>query len=425
VIGAYGFIGQAVTRQLLRRGHRLTGLGRSIRTAQRMLPSIAWIERDLTRMDRPELWSPLLNGVDVVINAAGSLQDSSRDNLQAVQDRAIQALISACEQADTHRYVQISAVGADPRASTRFLRTKARADQRLQQSTLDWVILRPGLVIGNGAYGGTALLRALAALPGVQPLVLGCAQIQCVSLTEVASVVTRAAEGGFPPATIMDLVEPDTHRLREIVTAMRAWLGMAPARWHLELPAWCGYLVALGADLLGHLGWRSPLRSTALRNLEAGVTGNPDAATALLGQPLMSLEQILANIPATVADRWFARLYLAMPLMVATLAAFWLLSGLVTLASQPQANAIVAGTLNWASTLVIIASLVDIGLGLAVLYRPWASWACWGMVVMTLVYLVGATLYLPHLWLDPLGPLLKPIPAMLLALLTPALLVER
>lgn len=424
MIGAYGFIGQAVTRQLLKLGHRVTGLGRSSRTGKRLLPTIAWVERDLARMDRAELWSPLLHGIDVVINAAGALQDSARDDLRATQDRAVQALISACESSTPQRYVQISAVGADPAASTRFLRTKGRADQCLQQSSLDWIILRPGLVIGADAYGSTALLRALAAMPGVQPLLLGSARVQCVSLTELASIVARAAEGGFPPATIMDLVETGSHRLREIIAATRAWLGIAPAHWHLELPAWSGHLLAHGADFLGLLGWRSPLRSTALRSLEAGVSGDPQAAIALLGQPLMNLEQTLASQPATVGDRWFARLYLTMPLMVATLAGFWVLSGLIALANLPQAAGVLVGV-PASTTLVIVASIMDIGLGLAVLYRPWARWACWGMVATTLAYLVGASIYVPHLWLDPLGPLLKPIPAMLLAAITPIFLVER
>jgi uncharacterized protein YbjT (DUF2867 family) len=425
VIGAYGFIGQAVTRQLLTRGHRVTGLGRSARTGKRLLPSVHWVERDLAHMNRAELWLPLLDGVDVVINAAGALQDSARDDLRAVQDQAVQALIGASEQTTLHRYIQISAVGADTAAATRFLRTKGRADQRLLESSLDWVILRPGLVIGANAYGGGALLRALAALPGVQPLVLGSARIQCVGLTQVAAIVARAAESGFPPKTIMDLVEPNSHALHEVIGAMRTCLGLGPARWHLEIPLWCGNLVAAGADLLGSLGWRSPLRSTSLRHLEAGVTGNPETAHALLGQPLMDLEQILAGMPATVGDRWFAQLYLLMPVMVATLSAFWVLSGLIALANLPAATNVFAGSVAFASTLVIVASLADIGLGLAVLYRPWTRWACWGMVVMTLVYLASATVYLPHLWWDPLGPLLKSIPAMLLALLTPVFLVER
>ena len=425
MIGAYGFIGQAICRALLREGHRVGGLGRSAAVGKRVLPELSWLKRDLATMDREEDWVPLLKDVDVVVNASGALQDGLRDDLRASQDRAIQALIGACEQGTPHRYVQISAPGADPKAVTRFHRTKGRADQRLQESRLDWVILRPGLVLGRSAYGGTALLRMLAALPLVQPLVHGAAPIQCVSLDEVASISARAVAGGFPAGTCVDLVEPEPHTLRQVVTAMARWLGRPAPRWTIEVPPWLGRWAGRGADWVGLLGWRAPFRSTALSALEKGVTADPKPALALLGQPLMGLEEILAQQPATVQDRWFARLYLVLPFMVVTLAGFWLATGIIALANISAAAAWLPDDGVAARALVVIAACIDIALGLAVLVRPWTRWACWGMVLMTAAYLFGATLLTRGLWLDPLGPLVKPIPAMVLALITPTLMMER
>ena len=47
------------------------------------------------------------------------------------------------------------------------------------------------------------------------------------------------------------------------------------------------------------------------------------------------------------------------------------------------------------------------------------------MVAVTVGYLVGGTLLLPSLWLDPLGPLVKPIPAAVLALVLLAIADDR
>jgi hypothetical protein len=47
------------------------------------------------------------------------------------------------------------------------------------------------------------------------------------------------------------------------------------------------------------------------------------------------------------------------------------------------------------------------------------------MIVVTLAYLAGATLWRPDLWLDPMGPLVKSLPAALLALCALALQDER
>ena len=91
-------------------------------------------------------------------------------------------MIAACEAAGISRFVQISAPGATAAASTEFMRSKAAADARLKASSLDWTILRPGLVIGRDAFGGTALIRALAAFPLVVPLIRPCGQIQTIAL---------------------------------------------------------------------------------------------------------------------------------------------------------------------------------------------------------------------------------------------------
>jgi hypothetical protein len=44
-----------------------------------------------------------------------------------------------------------------------FSETKGAGDAALAASSLEWFILRPSVVIGRPAYGGSALIRGLAA----------------------------------------------------------------------------------------------------------------------------------------------------------------------------------------------------------------------------------------------------------------------
>jgi uncharacterized protein YbjT (DUF2867 family) len=74
-------------------------------------------------------------------------------------------LFAACEQAGVRRIVQVSAIGGDRHTATAFSQTKLAGDTALMQRDLDWVILRPSVVLGPAAYGGSALFRGLAALP--------------------------------------------------------------------------------------------------------------------------------------------------------------------------------------------------------------------------------------------------------------------
>ena len=232
----------------------------------------------------------------------------------------------------------------------------------------------------------------------------------------------------MPTQTLADLTEPEARSFGETVHALRRWQGFPPWSRSIAVPMPLVWLLARGADALGWLGWRSPLRTTAIRSLQAGVLGDPAAWRAAGGPDCRSLAETLAAIPATAQERWFARLFLLMPLCVATLSIFWLLSGLIGLAEIGAAKAVLT-TRGFSSSLAGVAALggavLDLALGLAVLYRPLAARACLAMLAAGLGYLLAATVFAPDLWADPLGPLVKILPASLLALVTAALLGER
>lgn len=427
-MGAYGFLGSAITRALAGAGHPVRGLGRSAARGRRVLPGVDWIEGDLRAMTAPEDWTAALDGIVTVVNCAGALQDGARDDIEVVHYRAIQAVLTACAAQGVRRFVQISAAGAGPDAATEFFRSKARGDQAVRESGLDWAILRPGLVIGPDAYGATALLRGLAAFPFVQPMVLGDAPVQTVALGDVVRAACLAAEGKLPPGTDADLVTPEAVPLRAVVAWFRRWLGLCPARREIALPGWVARLTARTADALGWLGWRAPVRSTALAVLARGVRGNPGPWRALTGETLPGLAATLAGMHATAQERRFARLYLAMPLAVAALALFWLVSGLVGFWQWRAAAAVLVAAgipPGPATSLVWTGAGLDIALGLAVTVRPCARAACFGMAGLSMVYLALGTALTPLLWADPLGPFLKALPGVVLALITAALLEER
>lgn len=424
VLGGYGLIGAACVRALGRAGFAVTGVGRSARSARASGLAIDWVFGDLATMSVSD-WRVALAGADVVVNAAGALQDGARDDLEGVHVRAVERMVAALAGTKT-RVVQISAAGVRTDAPTAFSATKARGDAALIGSGLDWVILRPVLVLAPAAYGGTALLRAAASLPGMVPRVMPEAVVQCVHVDDLAAAVVAAAEGRVAGGTVADLTEAGARSLPELIVTLRAWLGWAPARLVVPVPRWGLGLVSAGADLAGRLGWRSPLRRNAIAALEDGVTGDPAPWAAAGGAPPRSLEESLAAMPATAQDRWFARAWLAFPVAVSLLALFWTVSSLVGMvrfeaaASVLTARGVAPGA---AAAAVGLGAVVDLGLGLGILWRRWTAAASVGMVLASLGYMGGALLVAPDLWADPLGAMVKVIPGIGLALFT-ALLAE-
>lgn len=424
VLGAYGFIGLEASRRLIEDGHEVLALGRSLTHGQRVLPEATWRAADIGKLTDATDWAPLLDGVDAVVNASGALQDGLRDNLRDVQDRAIRALIAASEAAGVRRFVQISAPDARLDSDTQFYRTKANADAALKQSQLSWTLLRPGLVWGRTASGGTALVRMLAAIPVVQPLVLSRGRVQLIDIDSVCDSIAMALSGERLNQRDIDLVDERVYALGELVATARAWQGFEPPRIKFEVHHWIGAMLARIGDVSGWLGWRSPLRTTSLRSLASGVTADASQWAAISGQA-NSFEAALRRRPATRQDRVFARTQLLLPFVVLGLAAFWIASGLIGLAQRGAAIAVVGGALENSAFFVVAGAIVDIALGAALLWRPWARRAAWGMIAVTAAYLIAGSYFTPYLWADPLGPLVKPIPAAILALVCAALLEER
>lgn len=427
VLGGYGLIGAAVMRALRRAGHKPIGLGRKTDDAKLRMPWAEWRSADIATLVSAASWRPLLENVDAVVNASGALQDGARDSVANVQSRAIRALIDACATQSISAFVQISAANATADADTAFMRTKAEADDHLRRSDLGWVVLRPGLVIAPAAYGATALLRALAAFPLASPLSHADARVQTAHVDDVAATVIAAINGALPRRGDYDVVEPEARSLAEVVAEFRRWLGLRPAPI-LPAPRWTARLSFLIGDALGWLGWRSPMRTTAMREIEAGVVGDASHLSAATGVSLRSLEQTLADIPSTVQERWFARVWFMKPLAIAMLSLFWIASGAVAFAKFPAAVAIAEAngfTPPLAIVSVLGGAVLDIALGLGILWRPWARISALAMAATAGFYLVLGSFMAPQLWLDPLGALVKIIPSIGLALMVAALQDER
>jgi uncharacterized protein YbjT (DUF2867 family) len=426
IIGAYGLIGSYVSARLAADGHQLVGVGRELEAARRRLPALDWKRADLATTSVEE-WTDLLVDVEAVVNCAGALQDSPRDNLKAVHVDGVGRLIQACERAGVRRLVQISAAGAEPGRTTAFNATKLKSETLLAQSTLDWIILRPGLVFAPAAYGGTALLRGLAGFPGVSPVVHGESLVQTVGAEDLAVAVACCLAPNAPTHVTLDLVHAEALTLVDLTSRLRGWLGLKPAPI-LHLPVALARATAITSDALAWLGWRSPMRTTALEQLRMGIRGRAEDAARLEWAP-RSFDALLAAAPSGVQERWFARAYFAKPAILACLFAFWLLSGLIgiTVGLKDAIGVLTAAGMNAeiAAGAVVGGSLIDIALALLLIWRPTAALALQSMLVVTAGYLIGGALVRPDLWLDPMGPLLKSIPAAFLALAALTTLDER
>ena len=406
--GANGFIGRYLLTALRDAGHEVIAAVRRPVEITRAFPRVQTIAIDLNRDVTPEIWRQRVAGIDAVINCAGILQSRSAQSISAIHHAGPTALFDACAAARVRRVIQISAISADPAARTDYAVTKRAADDHLAALDIDWVVLRPSLVYASGSYGGTSLFRALAAFPFVIPVPGEGRQLfQPIHIDDLAATVLRIlAEPSIGRITI-DPVGPEPLMLRDIVMALRRWLGLLTARV-LPIPRAVVRLAARIGDLLG-----GPLNTTALHQMEYGNTGSVERFTALTGLRPRSFAAALERAPAQVQDRWHARLYFVRPLLRFTLATLWLGSGLLGLVvpiSSSAAELLAVASPAFRTLLVWLSCGLDIAVGVALVAR-WRPRVTAGVQIGAIVtYTAILSLLRPALWLDPFGPLLKNLP---------------
>jgi uncharacterized protein YbjT (DUF2867 family) len=422
LLGASGLIGSEVLARFVNDGIAVRAVARRAGAA---LSGVEWRSLDLTRLVDAAAWLPHLEGVDVVVNCAGVLQGG--DSQRVVHVDSARALYAACGQAHVRRVVHLSAIGVERGAVSEYSATKRAGEEALAATSLEWVILRPSVAVGRAAYGGSALFRGLAGLPVVFELP-DAGPIQVVQLDQLVATILALARPGAPARMALDVAGPERLELPAIVAIFRRWLRLGTAP-HWRVPRWLAAAGYRAGDCVRLLGWRTPMSSVARRELTRGAIGDPSLWQQVTGIRPEPLESALARQPASVQERWFARLYFAKPLVFGVLALFWIGTGVISLGpgweeglSYLREGGIGEGL---ARAGVIAGALADIAIGVGIAFRRTARGALWAAIAISVFYMVAGTFVLPRLWLDPVGPMLKIWPIIALNLVALAIRDDR
>jgi len=428
VLGASGLIGRFVTDDLRIRGFGVTGIARKFSPSQRAhardleMPVLDMASLSLSRLLRAQK-------IDVVVNCLGVLQDGPGSDTRAVHRDFVERLVQAVRDSGRGiRLIHISIPGSAKDDHTAFSTTKREAERLIAGSGVPYAILRPGFVVAPNAYGGSAMVRALATLPLQLPAEESATQFQPVAVEDVAASVAwlaaREMDDEAAKAVSWDLMQPQKTSLSGVIDQFRFAFGTAD--WpRIALPS---FLLDFGAklgDLVARLGWMPPMRTTAIAELRRGVAGDPTAWMDATGIEPRTIDKLAGQRAATIQDKWFARLFLVKALIIASLALFWTASGFIALViSFPATKAILLGHgfPSWlAAPFGAVTSLMDMTIGVLIAFRRTCAIGLVAGIVLALGYMAGCAILTPDLWIEPLGALVKTGPAivlMLVALMT-------
>lgn len=143
VAGATGFVGRAIVRELLSRGHKVRGLVRNHDKARKVLPkdeNLHFVQGDSADDDAV---ANLVEGASACINAIGIIREAGGgQTFEKIHVRSVRVLVEACQDAGVSRLAHISALGVREEAPTKYQKSKWQGEVAIANSGLPWTIFR-------------------------------------------------------------------------------------------------------------------------------------------------------------------------------------------------------------------------------------------------------------------------------------------
>ncbi|MFC7156724.1 complex I NDUFA9 subunit family protein [Halomarina halobia] len=215
VVGGTGFIGTALCRELVERGHDVTTLSRSPDDPD--LPAeVETYAGDVTDYDSIE---GAFEGRDAVVYLVALSPlfrpDGGNEAHFEVHLGGAENVVEAMRAHDVPRLVHVSALDADPAGETAYLRAKGRAEEVVRDAGLDYAIFRPSVVFGDGGefvpFTKKLAPRPAAPLPGG-----GKTRFQPIWVGDLVPMLADAVEDDERAGETYEVGGPEVLTLKEV-----------------------------------------------------------------------------------------------------------------------------------------------------------------------------------------------------------------
>jgi NADH dehydrogenase len=235
VVGATGFVGRHVVERLAAGGHRVRAISRMGTRRAGWGRGVISLAADV---ETGRGIGAALTGADGVVHLAAIPRETDGRRFSDVNVEGVRCMVEAARAAGVRRFVHVSVLGVSEDPKLRYLHSKWRGEQIVRGSGLDWVILRPSLLFGEGD-GFFNLVKVtlkrwspgIVAIPGD-----GRARFQPLAVEDLAVAVERSLVEPGRAGSIIELGGPEQLTYREIVDVVMAATHVRRLKLGLPIP---------------------------------------------------------------------------------------------------------------------------------------------------------------------------------------------
>ena len=255
VTGGTGFFGSHLVPRLVSAGEQVRVLARQAATS----PGVEMVQGDVRDLSAAV---GAARGCRAVIHLVGIIREHQGASFHSLHVGGARNIIRACAEAGVHSLLHMSALGARPRARSRYHRTKWQAEQLVRSSDLVYTIFRPSVMFGAG-NGFFPQLRQILRYGPVIPIIGGGTNLlQPVWVEDVATCFLAALDKPATEAHAYQLGGPEVFGFEQLVDILADAEGVKKPKLHLP-----SLLMRPAVSLLTHLLPNFPITSDQLTML--------------------------------------------------------------------------------------------------------------------------------------------------------------
>jgi uncharacterized protein YbjT (DUF2867 family) len=219
ILGGSGFIGRYVVKRLAARGEVIAAGCRNAEAAKHLKPlgDVGQIMPLNVGIGDETLLPAFLAGNDSLVNCVGILRESGAQTFELVHHTGPARLARLAREAGVDRFVHISAIGADPRSSSAYARTKAVGEQAVRDGFPTATILRPSVVFGPEDQFFNRFAAMAMFSPALPLIGAGETRFQPVYVGDVADAVVTCLEDPATAGRVYELGGPKIYTFREVL----------------------------------------------------------------------------------------------------------------------------------------------------------------------------------------------------------------
>lgn len=182
-----------------------------------------------------------VEGIEAVIHLVGIIVEHKGATFEIIHTQGTKNLIEASKEAGVKRFIYISALGARENARSRYHFTKWVAEQLVMNSGMEYVILRPSIMIGEWGAFITMLSRIVHQAPLI-PVIDGESMVQPIYVENTVDCIIKSLSEPETTSRIFEIAGPRQITYRELFLTLMDVLSVKKPT--IEIPIWLMFPVA-------------------------------------------------------------------------------------------------------------------------------------------------------------------------------------